>query len=77
MVEPITEEHPDHFHIKQALHVNRCPDCDQQGFEPGARNQLSRDYYCMHCGSGFRVVPVMANPLLIYRIGRKKCSGLV
>jgi hypothetical protein len=44
----------DHARIVDALKVNRCPDCSNLGFEPGARrpgtNKLSKDYYCLSAG---------------------------
>jgi hypothetical protein len=66
----------DHARIVDALKVNRCPDCSNLGFEPGARrpgtNKLSKDYYCLVCGAGFNVSPTIIAPEFIERIGRKK-----
>jgi hypothetical protein len=66
----------DHARIVDALKVNRCPDCSNLGFEPGARrpgtNKLSKDYYCLVCEAGFNVSPTIIAPEFIERIGRKK-----
>jgi len=72
MIEDIDINHPDFARITTALKRGQCPDCDGYGFEAGPRGGLSRNYFCIGCGSGFNIAPVLHYPLFLQRIARRR-----